>query len=97
MSKRKNRGPRITGRPDESFSALGTTFERYGRYSVAHTYRTPEQQAELERRLWEGRPFVLEKLEKATRELCEIINRYDSLEVVSKEALIKPTFYCTRN
>lgn len=83
MSKGKNKGPRVTGNPDESFSALGTTFERYGRYSVAHTHRTPEQQSELERSLWEGRPFVLEKLETATRELCEIINRYDSLEVVS--------------
>jgi hypothetical protein len=83
VSKQKDKGQKNAGLPDESFSAPGMSMERYGRFMVARTHRSPEQQADLERQLWEGRPHILEKLGEATSELCEIINRYESFDIVS--------------
>jgi len=83
VTKRKDKIRRIAGPPDDSFSASGMAFERYGRFMVARNDKSHEQQADFERQLWEGRPHILARLEEATSELCEIINRYESLDITA--------------
>jgi len=82
MSKRK-KGPVFSGRPDDSFSAAGMMMERFGRYSVARVQRTPEEQAQLEKGLWDARTGLFEKIKRANAEILEIINRYEPFAVVA--------------
>ena len=57
--------------------------ERYGRFTELRTHRSPEEQEEHLRRMWESRPFIVKEIQQATDELIGIMHKYTSLDLVA--------------
>ena len=56
--------------------------KRYGRYIDLQSHRTPEQQARLFKAIWESRPRLMEQAQRATDELCSLIQKHSSFDLV---------------
>src|ERR1700722_7144163 len=69
--------------PDEVFEAPGFKMVRRGRFLELKTHRSPDEHRELRRRMHESRPQILAEIERKTKQLLEIIQKYSSLNLVA--------------
>ena len=85
------------GTPDEVFERPDFTMKRYGRFIEIQTHRTPQQQAQLLKAIWENRPRLLEEAQRATDDLAALIGKYSSFDLVLhlwlQKALLDPDTY----
>src|ERR1700688_4606661 len=69
-------------KPDDVFEGPGFTMKRYGRSIDIQSHRTPEQQAHLLKTIWESRPGLIQRAQHTTDELCALIRKYSSFDLV---------------
>jgi hypothetical protein len=69
--------------PDDIFEAPGFRMVRRGRNLELRTHRSPEEQQDLKRRMWESRPEILAEIQSKTKEFLEILHKYTSLDLVA--------------
>jgi len=69
-------------KPDDVFEGPGFTMKRYGRSIDIQSHRTPEQQAHLLKAIWESRPGLIQRVQRATDELFALIRKYSSFDLV---------------
>jgi hypothetical protein len=83
--------------PDEVFERSGMKMTRRGRFIEIMSHRSPQEQEELNRRMWDSRPKILADIEAKTRELLGIVHKYSSLDLVAnlllRDGLQNPNEY----
>jgi hypothetical protein len=83
--------------PDEIIERPGMKIARKGSSIEWISKRSPEEQKELNMRMWESRPEILEEIKTRTTELIELVHKYSSLDLVAnlfiREGLQNPDTY----
>jgi hypothetical protein len=69
--------------PDDILEGPGFTMKRRGRFLELKTRRSPEEQRELRKRMWESRPAILAEIQSKTAEFISILHKYTSLDLVA--------------
>lgn len=84
-------------KPADVFEGPGFTMKRYGRTIDLQSHRSPEQQAQLLKTIWESRPGLIQRAQHATEELCVLIRKYSSFDLVLhlwlQNSLVDPDKY----
>lgn len=79
---------------EDVFEGPGFTMRPYGRLIDIQTHRTPEQQAQLLKTIWESRAGLIQRLQRATDELCVLIRKYSSFDLsatpLASELFVRP-------
>jgi hypothetical protein len=69
--------------PDEVFEARGFKMVRRGRHLELRTHRSPAEQREVKRRMWESRSKMLAEIQSKTTQFIGLIHKYTSFDLVA--------------